>query len=120
LQINDVYNKLIPTYKATTNQIDKIKLEQDIISTNKNVMNQLLESIDLIEKQIDIIEQKNTDLTKLYTDIADLEEIQSSQIYDTNIDDINALKKEYEQRNLLLIIAIIVFVLLILFCIVSN
>lgn len=119
LEINDVYSKLIPTYKATSNQVDKIKIEQSIVSTNENVMNQMDEYLELIEKQFTIIDEKNMSLAKLHSDIAELEANKYQRQFKNNISDVKQTNSDYNTRNILLLTSLIIFIIIYMLCLIS-
>lgn len=115
LEINNIYKRLIPTYESTTNQSDRTKISTEIENVNKDTMEQLDEYLSLIEKQIDIISQKENKLADIKQKITDLRESDLNMDNTANLDELIYVNKKWKNINIALIIICIILAIIFFF-----
>lgn len=115
LEINNIYKRLIPTYESTTNQSDRTKISTEIENVNKDIMEQLDEYLSLIEKQIDIISQKENKLADIKQKITDLRESDLNMDNTANLDELIYVNKKWKNINIALIIICIILAIIFFF-----
>lgn len=109
IELSNIYDKLLNSYKSfnpddnrDANQI--IKVERKLKSFNKELIDELNKSADMIELQIEIYEKKLGELTALRNKLTNLSDDNNEIItYKYNLAETQKINKKYTTNNLILL-----------------
>lgn len=110
IKLSETYDKLLSSYKSyNPDEVRDInvrnKLETKITDFNKQLINELNKSADLIEQQIKIYENKLTELSSLKEKLVSLEDKGNAIItFKHNLAEADNLNKKATMNNLILLI----------------
>jgi hypothetical protein len=108
-EINEVYNKLISTYKSENDITKKANTANEIKQYNLYIMEELNNYLNLIESQITILNDKQNELTKLES-----KELINTQPVIDYTNDITVLENNIKKNKIIFISIIIISVVLLL------
>lgn len=114
LTINESYNKLISTYKETSNVSDRENVTKNINLNNKKNMDTLDEYLSLLEKQIDIIDEKKIRLDNVEKQLMDLKNTNHTDKVD-NLNELYKINNSWININIILIIVCIILAIIFFF-----
>lgn len=122
IQLSETYDKLLSSYKSYNPDDSRDAtiisgLETKLENFNKELIDELNKSADMIEEQIEIYENKLDELTALRDKLTGLTEDNGDIVtFTSNLEETQKLNKEYTTRNLILLVlcCILIIVLIML------
>jgi hypothetical protein len=110
LELNEKYNQLLSLYKSESDSSKKTETARELYKYNSTIMTELDAYLDLIESQINILSDKNSELSDLNAKLIELENINPVIDYTNDITELEKANKTVKLINIVLLIICILLI----------